>query len=76
MGMSAAETSSAAPTSGAVHSSWVLDREPHERAEAAPEGSDSKARIGVSSAALLGCLAVAQLAWLGGLAYLGQRLLL
>ena len=74
--MSEAETSSALPTPDAVHSSWTLDRESHDRAEAAPESSAPKARAGVSSAALLGCLAVAQLAWVSGLAYLGQRLLL
>jgi hypothetical protein len=88
--MSWADTISAEPVAAEAtdhdpHSSWVLHQEPHEQDQAAPrderehdgqeESFSSARRLEVHSAAMLGCIAISQVAWMGALAYFAHRLL-
>ena len=71
-------------TDHGVHSSWVLQQEPGQQDEPGPreererDGQDeslSQARLDVRSAAFLGCIVIAQVAWVGMLVYFAHRLL-
>ena len=68
-----------------VHSSWVLHQEPRKQDESAPrneregDGQDESfsqaPRVEVRSAAVLGCIVISQVAWMGTLIYFAHRLL-
>ena len=66
-----------------LFSRWVLHQEPYQRDETAQsderesnrqQESVSDARLGVRAAAVLGCIAISQLAWVGTLVYFAHRL--
>jgi hypothetical protein len=82
--MSAAEATSAESTSDALHSPWVLDQEPEQGEEAAPRDDREpereqqavpKAGFEAHVVAVLGGIAISQLAWVCALVYVAYRLL-